>query len=249
MIRGFCFDLDETLVDAEPQHRRATRAMLTALGYPTTVAQDVVRALEAPADASAPRFAADTTGRRTSDIVEDFRRAVGAPQSTEELLALRHSAFLAALDEEPAQPMPGARELVEACHARGPTALVSSGQRDDALDTLRSAGLLLHFDAIVTGDDVAEPKPAPEPYRIAATRLGLPAEELLAFEDSPRGVASARAAGCRVVAVPNARSTAPSAVSGADLVLGSLVEAMPLDALLARVGSPALHDEATKRRA
>lgn len=223
MIASFAFDLDETLVDAEPQHREATRAMLATLGHPTHVAREALL---------------DTTGRRTSDIVDDLRRAVGAPQTTEELLSLRHSAFLAALDGSPARPMPGARELVEACRGRGRTAVVTSGHRDDAIETLRSAGLLSLFDTIVTGEDVHEPKPSPEPYRIAAARLATPVDEILAFEDSRRGVASARAAGCRVVAIPHARSTKPDAVQDADVVLASLVEALPLDALLARLRSP-----------
>lgn len=224
MIRAFAFDLDETLVDCEPQHRRATRAMLEALGY---AAEHVHGAFP------------DTTGARTADIVEAYRAKLGASQSVDEMLSLRHTAFLAALDDEPAVPLPGAREALEACKARGPLALVTSGHRDDALESLRSAGLFALFDVFVTGEDVTEPKPAPEPYKLAAARLGFPPADILAFEDSPRGVASAREAGCAVVAVPNARSTTPERVRDADLVLASLAEALPLDALLARLPSSA----------
>ncbi|HUR69836.1 MAG TPA: HAD family phosphatase [Candidatus Thermoplasmatota archaeon] len=219
MIRAFCFDLDETLVDAEPQHERATRAMLETLGHrPDT---------QGPSE--------DMTGARTSDIVEAYRAKLGAPQSTDEMLALRHTAFLAALDADPPQPLPGARELVAACRARGPCALVTSGYRDDAIETLRAVGFLGAFATIVTGDDVLEPKPSPEPYKLAAARLGFPPDDILVFEDSPRGVAAAKAAGCRVVAVPNARSTSPAAVADADVVLESLEQALPLDALLGRL--------------
>lgn len=212
--RAFAFDLDETLVDCEPQHRVATRAMLEALGYPPTAARDVFH---------------DTTGKRTRDIVEAFRLAVGAPQETDELLALRHSAFLAALDAEPAMPLPGARELVEACRALGPVACVTSGYRDDAIESLRSSGLLPLFATIVTGEDVEEAKPAPDAYKVAASRLGVVPDDILVFEDSARGVASARAAGCRVVAVPRSGAAA-AAVADADLVLRSLQDAVPLEA-------------------
>lgn len=220
MIRAFAFDLDETLVDAEEHHRRATRAMLDALGFPADAARDVFH---------------DVVGRRTRDIIDGFRVAVGAPQELDELLALRHSAFLAALDAHPPEPMPGARALVAACRARGPMAVVSSGYRDDILETLRAAGLVESFDAVVTGEDVLEPKPHPEPYRVAASRLGVAPAEMLVFEDSARGVASAIEAGCAVVAVPNARTTKPDAVALAHAVLGSLEEALPIEALLARL--------------
>lgn len=220
MIRAFAFDLDETLVDVERQHIRATRVMLETLGYPRETARDVFQT---------------STGKRTRDLIEAFRVAVGAPQDTDELLALRHSAFVAALDVEPPAPLPGALALLDACRARGPIALVSSGHRDDILETIRIAGIADRFDAIVTGEDVERAKPDPEPYKLAAARLGFPVNDILAFEDSPRGVASALEAGCVVVAVPNARSTKPDAVAKAHLVLASLKDALPLDALLARL--------------
>lgn len=219
-IRGFAFDLDETLADCEAQHVAATRAMLEATGV---AARDVLDVFH------------DTTGQRTRDIVDAYREKAGLAASVDELLALRHSAFLAALDAQPAQPLPGAMALLEACRARGPVCLVTSGYRDDALATLASLGATRFFTAIVTGEDVAFPKPDPEPYLVAASRMGLKADRVLAFEDSPRGVASAHAAGCCVVAVPNARSTRPEQVRRATLVLRSLDEALPLEALLARL--------------
>lgn len=218
--RAFAFDLDETLVDCERQHAAATRAMLETLGHRPEQVRDLFR---------------DTTGMRTRDIVEAYRAKLGAPQETDEMLALRHAAFLAALDAEPAAALPGARELVEACRARGPVACVTSGYRDDAIESLRAAGLLPLFGTIVTGEDVLEAKPSPEAYKVAASRLGVIPDDVLVFEDSPRGVASALAAGCRVVAVPHPRSTAPERVRDAGAVLGSLAEALPLDALVARL--------------
>lgn len=219
---AFAFDLDETLVDAERHHVEATRAMLHALDLtPRQVAHDVFH---------------DATGKRTRDIVDAFRVATGLPHSLDELLALRHSAFLASLDRDPPEPMPGAREAVEAARALGPVALVSSGHRDDILATLHATRLAPLFDIVVTGEDVEEPKPHPEPYVVAASRLGVRASALVAFEDSARGVLAARAAGCRVVAVPHARTTPRGLVEAdADVVLDSLLEALPLEALLARL--------------
>ena len=59
------------------------------------------------------------------------------------------------------------------------------------------------FDVLVCGDDVRNGKPDPEPYLLAAARLGVEPQHCLAIEDSPAGIASAEAAGCVVVAVPN----------------------------------------------
>ena len=221
MIRAFLFDLDETLVDCEDQHEAATRAMLDALEVPHGRRVDL--------------FHEDGTGMSTLDLVEAYRARLGLAPSLDELLALRHAAFLAALDAQPAAPMPGARELLTACQAIGPLALVTNGHRDDALASLESAALAPFFATLVTAEDAPSPKPAPDPYRIACARLGVPPRDALAFEDSARGVASAGGAGCAVVAVPNARSTRRDAVADADLVLGSLAEALPLDALLARL--------------
>jgi HAD superfamily hydrolase (TIGR01509 family) len=97
---------------------------------------------------------------------------------------------------------PGALELLRAVRAAGlPTALVTSTGRklvEVALDTLGRE----NFDVVVCGDEVTMPKPAPEPYRTAATLLGVPIADCVAIEDSPTGVASAIASGAVVLAVP-----------------------------------------------
>jgi HAD superfamily hydrolase (TIGR01509 family) len=97
---------------------------------------------------------------------------------------------------------PGALELLRAVRLSGlPTALVTStGRRlvEVALDTLGRE----NFDVIVCGDEVVMPKPDPEPYRTAATLLGVAVEDCVAVEDSPTGVASALASGAVVLAVP-----------------------------------------------
>jgi HAD superfamily hydrolase (TIGR01509 family) len=111
---------------------------------------------------------------------------------------------------------PGARELLAEVHATGlPCALVTATRRhlvDVALDTIGAH----HFGAVVCGDEVDEVKPHPEPYRTAAELLGVDIADCVAVEDSPNGVASAAAAGARVLAVPCAVDL--SGVDGAVLV-------------------------------
>ncbi|MGI8677702.1 MAG: HAD family hydrolase [Jatrophihabitans sp.] len=105
---------------------------------------------------------------------------------------------------------PGARELLDAVHAAGvPVALVTSTHRaltEIALDTLGRH----YFTATVCGDEVAHPKPQPDPYLRAADLLGAPITSCVAIEDSPLGVASAEAAGCAVLAVPSEVALGPS---------------------------------------
>jgi HAD superfamily hydrolase (TIGR01509 family) len=97
---------------------------------------------------------------------------------------------------------PGAQELLAEVRAAGvPTALVTATQRhmvDVALLTLGAD----RFDAVVCGDEVDETKPHPMPYLTAARLLGVDIAQCVAVEDSPNGLASARAAGCAVLAVP-----------------------------------------------
>lgn len=99
---------------------------------------------------------------------------------------------------------PGARELLQQCNDAGiPTALVTMSWKRfaDAVVGALPAGT---FTTVVTGDEVSKGKPDPEPYLVAAERLGIDPADCYAIEDSPTGVRSAVAAGCRTIAVPNA---------------------------------------------
>jgi HAD superfamily hydrolase (TIGR01509 family) len=97
---------------------------------------------------------------------------------------------------------PGARELLAEVAAAGlPHALVTSSERGFMDAVLARTGL--RFDVRVCADDVSMTKPDPEPYLLAAKLLGADPARCVALEDSPNGVASAQAAGCRVIAVPS----------------------------------------------
>jgi HAD superfamily hydrolase (TIGR01509 family) len=115
---------------------------------------------------------------------------------------------------------PGARELLEVVAASGlPYALVTGSQRPFTEAVLASTAL--SFPVTVTGDDVTRTKPDPEPYLLAAKLLDVDPASCVALEDSPNGVASATAAGCRVIAVP---SLLPIPQAARRLVVPSLSE-------------------------
>ena len=121
---------------------------------------------------------------------------------------------------------PGARELVAEMAASGlPYALVTSSQRAFAEAVLEATGL--PFPVTVCAEDTGVTKPAPDPYLIGAKLLDADPERCVALEDSPNGVASATAAGCRVIAVPSLVAIPPAP---GRLVVSSLTE-VSLDTL------------------
>jgi HAD superfamily hydrolase (TIGR01509 family) len=102
----------------------------------------------------------------------------------------------------------GAFDLLDRLNAQGiPLALATSSRGGPAIEKLDGAGLRRYFREVVTFDDVAAAKPAPDPYLLAAKRLGVDPARCLAFEDSETGARSARAAGLTVVQVPDLHPT------------------------------------------
>ncbi|HYG05528.1 MAG TPA: HAD family phosphatase [Stenotrophomonas sp.] len=99
---------------------------------------------------------------------------------------------------------PGIMELLDLLVARGiPRAVATSTRRPLALRKLEASGLLQRFDAICTSTDVAQPKPAPDIYLLAAQRLRVAPPHCLVLEDSPTGVRAALAAGMTPIQVPD----------------------------------------------
>jgi beta-phosphoglucomutase-like phosphatase (HAD superfamily) len=99
---------------------------------------------------------------------------------------------------------PGAADLVALIAEMGlPLGLATSSRREPAHEKLRLAGLGSWFKSVVTFDDVAAAKPAPDPYLVSAARLNADPARCLAFEDSETGARSAHAAGMTVVQVPD----------------------------------------------
>jgi HAD superfamily hydrolase (TIGR01509 family) len=98
----------------------------------------------------------------------------------------------------------GARELLMELRERNiPTAIATSSRAPHAQHQLAAVGLLDMFATIVTRNDVINPKPHPEPYLLAASRLGVDPLTCLALEDSPSGVRAAHAAGMQTIMVPD----------------------------------------------
>ena len=122
----------------------------------------------------------------------------------------------------------GAREAVERLAARWPLGLASSSNREVIDLVLDLSGLARYFRVTVSSEEVPRGKPAPDVYLEAARGLGIPPERCAAVEDSHNGIRSAKAAGMRVIAIPNQHyPPGEEALALADVTLGSLAELTP----------------------
>ncbi|WP_420802462.1 HAD family hydrolase [Streptomyces taklimakanensis] len=147
-------------------------------------------------------------------------QATGADISLAELTVLLNSRFIERVGRG-VELMPGARRLLTELAAHGvPAALVSASHREVIDRVLVSLGAE-HFALSVAGDEVERTKPHPDPYVVAASRLGADPARCVVVEDTVTGVASAEAAGCPVVAVP---SVAPIESAAGRTVVPSLEE-------------------------
>ena len=169
----------------------------------------------------------ELAGLSDPEIVERWLGA-GHP-ATAEVLDRRAQLFRERAGDGSTVP-PDVREAVLHAAGRSPLAVVSGATRSEVELVLRAAGLDV-FDVIVSAEDVAQGKPDPEGYVLALRRLRLPAAEAVALEDSPPGIAAAKAAGLSCVAV---LGTAPRRRLGqADEIVPSL-DAAVVDRLLGR---------------
>jgi HAD superfamily hydrolase (TIGR01509 family) len=123
--------------------------------------------------------------------------------------------------------LPGAQALVNALSGRVPLAVASNGPSPVVWELLVQNQLADAFTAIVSADQVAAPKPAPDVYLKAVDRLGVDGSDAVALEDSQLGVEAARAAGILVVGVPSVRGQRLDA----DLVAARLDDSRLLDLL------------------
>ena len=179
------FDMDGLLVDSEPLWLEAETAVMARLGADWTPADQV-------------QLLGGSLDRTVRYLLGQARRPASPGQVADWLM----SGMVELVRDHGVPIRPGARELLAEVAAAGlPHALVTSSEREFMDAVLARTGL--GFDALVCADDVSVTKPDPEPYLLAAKLLGADPARCVALEDSPNGVASAEAAGYRVIAVPS----------------------------------------------
>ena len=203
--------MDGLLIDTEPAWRAAESAVFAGLGVSLSDS-DLL----------------DSTGQPIEDLIPLWRRRELADAGladaglTDAEVAGRVTDQVIAHVMAEGEPMPGVTSAIALFERYGlPLAIASSSPRrliDAVCVRLGLAGI----DVRCSAADEAQGKPAPDVYLTAARRLGVAAASCLAMEDSPHGIASAKAAGMRCVAVPDPLLAADPRYREADLVLASL---------------------------
>lgn len=186
---GAVFDLDGTLVQSEHLHRESWVDPLAEIGI--AVDEDT--------------YLRDFAGKPGMQIIRDH---VGIDGDAAIALYNRVTDNYWTLALGQVAPTEGLIEFLDTI-ADVPKAVCTSAQRESAMRMLDLLELTPRFAAIITASDVREGKPNPEPYRLAANRLGLPGERCVAFEDAANGLISARAAGMFCVGVGAAATAYP----------------------------------------
>ncbi|MFH0751567.1 MAG: HAD family phosphatase [Chloroflexota bacterium] len=186
-IEAVLFDLDGVLVDTEPWWHEVRVAWAGARGGSWSAADSHL-----------------CMGRNSREWSEIMRERLGVPDAP---VAIERAIVAALVERYARLPVPlvaGAPAAAAAIAARVPVAIASSAHPAVIRAAVSAAGLASVFATIVSSDDVARGKPAPDVYLEAARRLDVVPARCLVIEDSRNGVLAGRAAGMRVVLVPNA---------------------------------------------
>src|SRR3954468_8071056 len=207
LIEAVVFDLDGVIVDSEQ------------------VWDDVrVRYTRESGGTYTDSAARDMMGMSSVEWSRYMAEQLAVPGTPEEINAAIVERMLARYGEEPPL-IPGAADAVRRCAERLPLAVASSSTPELIEVVLRAAGLRELFRAVVSSQEVARGKPAPDVYLEAASRLGVAPAACAAVEDSHNGIRSAKAAGMRVIALPNPHFPPDDeALASADVVLHTIDE-------------------------
>jgi HAD superfamily hydrolase (TIGR01509 family) len=205
MIKAVVFDMDGLLVDSEPLWQRARIEACGADRLHWT-------------DADQERVMGSSTMGWATYLAEKLDHAMTPDEIIERVISLMERYYLEAV---PLQP--GAREAVAQVYGRYPLGLASGSPYRLIRAALTGAGWTDMFDEVLSSDEMANGKPAPDIYFEIAHRLGTPIEQIAVLEDSGNGILAGVNAGAQVIAVPHAYHRAGDDVLGrVARVLGSL---------------------------
>ena len=199
------WDNDGVLVNTERYYFQASREALLKVDIPLSEAQFAGISL--------------SEGRSLFDLAA----AQGVPETTVNDLRSWRNARYAELLEDEDLLLAGVKEVLAALHGKIRMAIVTSSQKSHFDIIHRRAGLLRFFDFCLTREDYVKSKPAAEPYLLALQQSRQQAKNVLVIEDSPRGLAAAKAAGLTCWVIPG-QHTPRQAFVDADRLLASIEE-------------------------
>jgi HAD superfamily hydrolase (TIGR01509 family) len=182
-FEGYIFDCDGTLADSMPLHYKAWCTVLREheCDFPEALFYEL-------------------GGVPTERIIEILNERHGRTMDPVETARRKEALFLEMIPQ--IAPIDPVVTIVNELHGTAPMAVASGGRREIVVRTLSALGILQKFDALVAAEDCARGKPFPDPFLLAASRLGLEPARCLVFEDTGTGVKAAEAAGMQWVLVP-----------------------------------------------
>ncbi len=204
-LEGMLFDIDGVVIDSEEIYFRSVADTFAQFGV-TISREEYVE-----------RYMIKQTN--SPGIIKEYNLKV----SLGEIREIKSRIFEKLLPE--LRMIPHAQELLDSLSAY-PLGAVSSSIRNEVLIKLKRFDLTSKFNIMVAWEDTKHKKPHPEPYQMGARLLQLPAENVVAIEDNPSGVESAKQAGCKVIAYPNG-FTKDMQFPGSDLIISDLSEINP----------------------
>jgi HAD superfamily hydrolase (TIGR01509 family) len=219
-LHAVIFDFDGVIVNSEPLHFEGFRNVLKRIDVDLT-REDYYTHYLGYDDQDCFRTVAEDCGKTLSD------------ETLQELIAEKTAWMQQALSQR-IKPLPGAVPLITGLAGDGvPLAICSGALREEILIAARCVGVLKHFHHVVAAEDVSAGKPDPHGYNIARRLLGettdrdIPAENCLVIEDSPAGIAAAKAAEMNVLAVETSYDR--DQLTQADRIVESLEHVKPAD--------------------
>lgn len=222
-IAAIVFDMDGLMLDTEPLYKAAWQTASAELGY----------------ELDDPSYTT-LVGRPTEDCERVLLRQFGSSFPLDRFRSRWPELWQAGAAAHGIRQKPGLIELLTFLEAQSlPVAVATSSEADYAAFSLRQAGLDGRFSIVVTGDQVAQGKPAPDIYLEAARRLGVPPAQCVALEDSEAGILAASAAGMIALLIPDWMPASAAAGRAAFRVLASLDEARDVVASLVANARPA----------
>ena len=184
MLTYILFDNDGILVDTEKYYFQASQEVLQTVGLTLT-----------------PELFNEVSLNRGVGVWEAFPGELSTNQ-IDSLRDIRDQKYRSLLATEPLM-VDGVDEILRELSSRYHLAIITTALREDFETIHARTGLLSYFDFYLTNGDYAHSKPAPDPYLAGIKKIGRNAEEGVVVEDTLRGVRAAKAAGLRVIAIPN----------------------------------------------
>jgi HAD superfamily hydrolase (TIGR01509 family) len=181
-FKAYLFDCDGTIADSMPLHYVAWKQALGERGC--EIPEDIFYAWG---------------GLPAAEIIAKLGAQQGLSMPVEEVAERKESLYYELLPQ--LRAVPEVLEQIELSHGKIPFAVVSGSTRDSVTRSLEVLGILDKFAALVCAGDYAKSKPDPEPFLVAAERLGVTPRDCLVFEDTDMGIQAATAAGMASVKI------------------------------------------------